>query len=94
MLPNVTDVNFQECYDAASGDLHTAFVLLADKTLLAAQNDPLYPTRVDRRICLHLSELCRNNLTITAFTASSAVFITGPSAILQPLEAEAHLEIQ
>lgn len=93
-LQHVTDVNFQECYDAASGDLHQAFVLLSDKTLLASDDDPLSPTRDDRRVCLHLSELCRNDSSITSLVSAGSVFLTGPSGTLQPLEAAGHLEIQ
>lgn len=93
-LPNVSGAIFTECYDMEGGDLHRTFVQISDKSLLAMNADPSNPTRDDRSVCLHLSELCRMDASITAFASAGSVFITGPSGTLQPLEAAGHLEIQ
>lgn len=92
MLPNVDGPKFQQCYDAANGDLHRTFVLLADNALLDP-NDLDKSSREDRVICLHLSELCRMDSTISS-VVDTDVLITGPSDTLQPLEAAGYLEVQ
>lgn len=58
--PQVLVADYNGCLTTTGGNAVKAMVLMADEVLLADDQDPDNPTRMQRTICAHISTLVLN----------------------------------
>ena len=68
--PQVLVADYNTCFSTAGGDVVKAMVLMADDVLLANDQDPDNPTRMQRTICSHISTLVLNERASVAVNGS------------------------